>query len=202
VSRLDPTPRESLNPELAALKTRFETAKTDVAQILTVVTVEQAAWRPDVGAWSIGECIDHLCVVGRKLLPRIDGAISRAVAHGWLNDGPYRYGRLERWRASHLGAQKGVVRRRFKHPKLYRPSSEWPIDEVVRSFTHLQDDMASRLERANGIDLARVKITSPASRFLRLSLGQWFELIAGHQERHLAQARAIRKKLPTNLARS
>ncbi len=51
------------------------------------------------------------------------------------------------------------------------------------------------MTRAEGIDLARVKVRSPVLWLLRLSLGQWFALIAGHQKRHLWQAGQVKREV-------
>jgi hypothetical protein len=47
------------------------------------------------------------------------------------------------------------------------------------------------LRRANGLDLARARVTSPVSKWLRFSLGTLFAVIAAHERRHLCQARRI-----------
>jgi hypothetical protein len=52
------------------------------------------------------------------------------------------------------------------------------------------------LERADGLDLRRVKVATPISRFLKMSLGAMFAQIAAHERRHLEQARRVREKLP------
>lgn len=51
------------------------------------------------------------------------------------------------------------------------------------------------LRSADGLDLARIKVTSPVTRLLRLSLGQWLAGLAGHQRRHLWQARQVKTEL-------
>jgi hypothetical protein len=184
---------DALIPQLQNIHNRITTARQDVIQIVTVLTDDQARRRPDPYTWSVVDCLDHLCVMGRKLLPRIDNGIARAREKRWTSHGPFRYGLLGNWFVRAAGSDTYPPQRRMKAPKLYHPSRDWPLEEVVRSFTHLQDDILRRVRDANGIDLARVKISSPATRWLRLSLGQWLELLAGHQERHLLQARDARK---------
>jgi hypothetical protein len=49
-----------------------------------------------------------------------------------------------------------------------------------------------RVRATSGLHLARIRITSPASRFFRMSLGQCFGMLAAHQRRHLWQARGVR----------
>lgn len=186
-------PKDALIPQLQNIHNRIATAKQDAIQIVTMLSDEEAKKRPPSGGWSVADCLDHLCVVGRKLLPRIDKGIAKAREKNWRSQGPFRYSRLGNWFVHMSSADTYPPRQKHTTPKLYRPTRDWPLEEIVRSFTHLQDDIVERVRRANGYDLARVKIASPAAWWLRLSLGQWFELLAGHQERHLLQARDVRK---------
>jgi hypothetical protein len=188
-----PASSDALIPQLQRIHDRIAAARQDVVQIVTVLTDEQARKRPDPESWSVADCLDHMCVTGRKILPRIAAGIERAREKGWYGSGPFRYSWWGDWFVRESGPQDFTSRRTYKTPKLYRPAREWPLEEIVRSFTHLQDDLLRRVRDANGIDLARVKIASPAAWWLRLSLGQWLELIAGHQERHLLQARNVRR---------
>lgn len=79
---------------------------------------------------------------------------------------------------------------------MYTPSSNHSISRLDAAFGDLQTAFVERVGRSNGIDLARVKISSPITRLIRLSLGQWFSLLAGHQERHILQAREVREQMP------
>jgi hypothetical protein len=46
---------------------------------------------------------------------------------------------------------------------------------------------------AEGLDLARVKVPTPISRLLKLSLGMTLAQAAAHERRHLEQARRVRE---------
>lgn len=54
---------------------------------------------------------------------------------------------------------------------------------------------ASELERARGLDLGRVRLPSPLpspwNRWARLSLGQAYRFVLGHNRRHILQARSV-----------
>jgi len=56
------------------------------------------------------------------------------------------------------------------------------------------------LERADGLDLRRVKVPTPVVRWFGLSLGSTFAQAAAHERRHLAQARRVLAKLPKGVA--
>ena len=88
-----------------------------------------------------------------------------------------------------MGADELPPPRRLKVPRLYRPpQARHPVDESVRSFLELQDGLIETLQLASGLDLAGIRVRSPVTPLIRLGLGQWFRLLAGHQRRHLWQA--------------
>jgi hypothetical protein len=180
--------------ELADYGRRYQAAKQAAAELTAGLTDRQLNQRPAAGGWSVAECLDHLLVTGEQVLAPIDAGIDRALKRGWTSSGPFRYGRLGNWFVRSNGGGQ-PPRRRFKAPSLYQPSPARPAAELVESFGALQARLQQRLERADGVDLARVKISSPVTRLLRLSLGQWFALLAGHQERHLGQARRVLEQI-------
>jgi hypothetical protein len=52
-----------------------------------------------------------------------------------------------------------------------------------------------QIERADGLDLRRVKVPTPIVRLLKMSLGSTLAQAAAHERRHLAQAWRVREKL-------
>jgi hypothetical protein len=61
---------------------------------------------------------------------------------------------------------------------------------------HLQSQLTLLAQSADGLDLARIKVPTPISRLIRLSLGMTFAQVAAHERRHLDQAWRVRKQLP------
>ena len=51
--------------------------------------------------------------------------------------------------------------------------------------THPTAEMKTRLQEADGLHLARLRLTSPISSLVRFSLGQSFAVILAHDRRHL-----------------
>ena len=63
---------------------------------------------------------------------------------------------------------------------------------TVSGFFELQERWIELASRADGLDLAAVKVRSPISPVLRFTLGQCFAINAAHQRRHLWQAGQVR----------
>jgi hypothetical protein len=150
----------------------------------------QANWRPAPESWSIAQCMDHLTATTGPLVPAINAAVTRARASGRLSTGPFRYGFVATWFLRSL-APAGA--RPVRAPGLYRPSaSDLDLVATASRFFAVQEAFEEAATSADGIDLARVRVASPALAILRLPLGTWFLATAAHTLRHLHQAQRVR----------
>lgn len=189
---------ETLNEELEAYRRQFDASRQQFDELIAGLDDEKFNWRPQEQQWSMAECIDHLIVLGTLMNRNIDDGIEKANAKGLKSDGPFKYGFIGNWFVNAVGPSDDARKRKFKAPSAYTPTSNHSISRIKSEFNRLQDEFIDRLERANGIDLARVKVPSAAGGvgfLVRLSLGQWFAVLANHQERHFAQAREVREAL-------
>ena len=146
-------------------------------------------WKPEERRWSICECLGHLNITAELYLPLIDRALAKSRSQGLLGDAPARRGLIGGWI---VRFSEPPAKRRVKAPKVFLPKAEQPLDSVVPKFIELQDRLVERLRQANGLDLWRTKIRSPAIALLRLSLGETFALLTGHERRHLWQAEQVK----------
>lgn len=181
------SPTRALIPELEARRRDYQAAADEACERFGWLSEAQLAWRPEPGRWSIAECLDHLHVTGEEVLAQVEAAVARGWARGTTGSPPFRYGWLGPWFVR-ANAPSG---RRVPTPKVFRPREGRPPVGALDDFLALQEELAAALERANGLDLARVRARSPVTPLLRIGIGSWFEVIAVHQARHLAQARAV-----------
>jgi len=190
-----PTAEQPLVPELEGYRTGFRWAKGEIQNLTASIDPATYNARPAEKAWSAAECVEHLSATAREMIPALDAGVARARENGWLAHGPFEYGRFEKWFARQAGGEELPPKRRFKAPKLYHPPHRtYDMDDAVEEFLALQDRYVETLQMASGVDLARVKVASPAMSLLKLSLGQWLRAMESHQRRHLWQAReAIRR---------
>lgn len=176
--------------ELAGYERQIDRIVGDAENLLAGLTDAQFNWRPAPSRWSIGENIDHLRAMSEQYIPAIDEAITAGQARSIYHEGPFRYGLLERYMA---WSMEPPVRLRMKTSALVRPSSDLRVDEARAAFLLAQDRIRDRVRRANGLDLARVKVRSPLASWLVLSLGKAFGIVLAHERRHLWQAKAVRR---------
>jgi hypothetical protein len=182
---------QALQPEIQDYLRQFEDATSTAQHVVEGLTDEQLQWQPGPDRWSIAECFSHMNVTADKYYPPIDKSMRLARERGLLGQGPYRHGFLMN---KFIRMLEPPPRRSFKAPRPFAPRSRAVEDEIPNFFSH-QDAIKNRVREANGLDLARVKMVSPITRLLRMTLGQSFALLAAHERRHLWQAARVRDEM-------
>lgn len=180
---------EKLASELEDYRRQILAVSQDARDLIEGLSEAQLNWQPSAEQWSIAECLDHLAVTNREMIKKLRAAVIEARAKGLLGYGPFRHGWLGNMFVRSI---EPPVKRKFKAPQIFRPRAALSLDEVARDFFSTQEEVLSLINEANGVHLARVKIASPISKWIKYSLGQAFRLIATHERRHLWQARQVR----------
>lgn len=178
----------TLAPELDAFRQAFEQIADKGDAIAGSLTDEQFNWQPRPGAWSAAQCIEHLNVTARLYLPSLDEGIADAIRRGQYGEAPFHYNWLGR---KFVQSQELPVKRKFKSAKVFTPPAFRPRHESMAAFRAYQVQFIDRLRQANGLDLARARVKSPALSWLRLPLGSGFALMIAHERRHLWQAAQV-----------
>jgi len=173
----------------AAAVRDFQAAAQDARDLSAGLTELQFQWRPAPEKWSIGECLDHLNTAW-GVLSRFDRRIAEGRSRGLSGAGPFRAGLLG---GLYIRSIEPPVRLRLPSPKLYRPRPDLRLEEVLPRFLQLQEQLQRRAEESQGLDLARLRLSSPVTRRFKMSLIEWFAFLAAHQRRHLWQARRVRE---------
>jgi hypothetical protein len=181
--------QQSLAVDLGECLRELEAIGTDAAKLVAGLSEDQFHWAPVPSRWSIAQCVIHLEIIGRRYLPILDQTIEHARGAGLLSRGPFRYGFIERWL---IGATEPPPRIRLRTPAPARPRNDQPVDAVMTDFLAVQAELKKRLRAANGVDLARAKVTSPFVKALKMGLGPCFSFLAAHERRHLWQAWQVR----------
>ena len=165
--------------------------KQDAPGVADGLTDEAFNWRPAQDRWSIAECFEHLNMTAAAYLPRFDAVIAGARTAGWTSPGPFSYGFIERWAAKSM---EPPAKRRLPAPAMLRARGPLARDAVMTRFMEMQDAIAERVRRADGVDLRRAKVKALFGPFW-FSLGQSIQLALAHERRHIWQARDVRNAL-------
>ncbi|MBM3786552.1 MAG: DinB family protein [Acidobacteria bacterium] len=139
---------------------------------------------PADGGWSAIDNLAHLSQTVRLYLPKIDAAL--AACASVRSDGPYQYNLLGRF---FVWVLEPPVRMKVKAPPLFHPAAGLTPAGAMEEFAGLHRELVRRMERADGLDLGKVKVASPASDKMKISLGSAFASMNAHGRRHLWQAR-------------
>lgn len=147
------------------------------------LSLQQLTWQPAPNDWSIAEVYDHLVVTADLYYPKIADLIERTKKAGLHETGPYRpglFGRLFIYSMSPRSSMK------IKTFKIFEPRSSGSA-EAISTFLQQQELLLGFLVQADGLNLNRLKLTSPLTRLIRLSLGEALSLMVSHQQLHWVQ---------------
>ncbi len=177
-----------LNAELRGYNEQIDSNDRVVRSLADALSQKQAAWRPGPNRWSVAECVHHLNRTTAAYLPAIDKATERAKTRGWMSEGPFKYGKMGTW---FVNAMEPPPKRRYRTMAVFAGPADLSFRDIVNKFFSSQERLRQRLHRSNGLDLARVRVVSPATRVVRFRLGQCFAFLLAHERRHLWQAHRI-----------
>lgn len=157
-----------------------------VRELTAGLSRRQFNHKPTPDRWSVGQCIDHVAVSMGIYLEPMEPTIEEAELRGGE---PYG-------RGTFMGRLLvGALRKpggRYKAPRRFQPaSSDLDPDPVRREYERQTGRMQRALERADGLDLGRVKMPWPVFGLIKITLAQAFELQALHTTRHLDQAERV-----------
>jgi len=184
-----PTPAHlALTPQIDEFRREFERLADEADTLVTPLTDEQFHWQPSPASWSIAQCIDHLNVTARLYLPRLDEGIANAIRQGLYGEGPFKY-----WWFARLFVRmlEPPPKMRVKAPAAFHPPPSRTRREIMAAFRAYQVQYVDRLRQANGLDLARARVRSPAASWIQVPLGTGFMAMTAHERRHLWQARRV-----------
>jgi DinB family protein len=179
-----------VNPQLEAIATDFETAKTRVKALDGRLTPDAWRRRPSADRWSPAECIAHLNLTAEAMLPRMRAALEQARR---LGPAPERYRRDLMgwliWKSQTPGSWIKV-----KTQPSFVPFRDRLPAEIIASFDRLHTDLIVVTRECDGVPIDRVKIASPFNEKARYNLYSALTITATHDFRHLLQAeRAARR---------
>lgn len=140
--------------------------------------------RPEGDAWSAAECIDHLNVSTESFVRKIRRAVEGGkVRPGRDHEDLTLFGRIYLW------LMEPPVRKRLPSPQNYVPAATTPPREVLLvRFERAHRELIQLIEETDAIDRGRLKLPSPVSKWIRISLLDAFAVLAAHDRRHLWQA--------------
>ena len=170
------------------LISELDAADRRAESIAKGLSTVQLNWQPRQGAWSVGQCLEHLHIANEILLPAISTALEgrqpRTVDEirlGWFSGWFIR---------TYIAPNPGGARARA--PKTIEPAKQVKpiVLERLLSSNHAVRELA---RRASSYDVNSIRYNNPFIPLLRFTVGTGLEIIAKHQSRHLLQAEGVRQ---------
>jgi hypothetical protein len=181
-------PQEILAPTWA-VRLAFELSANDQrAQALAAgLTEEQLNWQPELGSWSVGQCLEHLCITNEAYLTPISAALKEKpdspveqITPGWFG----------RWFIRSF-VEPSPNGKRVSAPPKIRPAARVDI-AVLNRFLSSNKSCRELIVRTRDKDINRIRFWNPFVPGVRFTAGTGLEIIAGHERRHLMQAERVR----------
>ena len=174
-----------MKPQTERLRKEYEDVIGRAKALVARLDDGELVCRPGDASWSAAECVDHLSATAdmyvRRMRRVIDGAAARSDSP---NEKHSLTGRM------FLYIMEPPVRRmRVKIPtEKLAPRALPSRDELLHRFDETHAQLVSLLAESDPLDRTRIRVPSPASKRITLSLLDAFALLASHARRHLWQA--------------
>ncbi|MFI5207731.1 MAG: DinB family protein [Gemmatimonadales bacterium] len=165
-----------------------EAVTRDALTVAYGLTDEQLAWsRPD--SWSIGQLFEHLVITSDSYCSKMRGRVFDAHA-------PHAMVETEvEWEPSLMGwmmVKRLRSPRPMPAPRIFAPDTKGRV-EVVNAFIQRQANLTYLLRASAALHWNRVRVTSPVNALIRLNLGDAFQILIVHAQRHIGQMAQLRE---------
>jgi hypothetical protein len=155
---------------------------------------EQLCWCPRPGRWSIAQNLAHLRATAEVFLPAVDSALEASRNLRLHSEGPFTLNLCGRVMVWGMDARPII---KMKAPKLTQPRLLSSPALELEHFLISQAAIRQRIADAAGLDLTALRFPSPAARYFRVNLLEFFSAFNAHSRRHLWQANNVRGALPS-----
>jgi hypothetical protein len=150
---------------------------------------QQKNWRKDNESWSINEIFAHL----NEFAHYYHQAFTSKIERTRFNEPKDTFissplGRSA-WKSMKLGNLKNI-KRKFKAQRIYNPliHSELVSGIDTETFESNQIELIKIIDKAELVNLRKVKVPISISKIIRLRLGDALLFVVYHNERHMQQA--------------
>jgi hypothetical protein len=141
--------------------------------------------RPAENSWSVAECLDHLSATAEMHVRRFRRTLDEAtVRNGSTEEKLTWRGRLF---VHIMEPPVGRIRLPLPTAKL-APVRMESREALMERFADMHDQLLALLIESDALDRNRLRVTTPASKRITITLVDGFSLLAAHARRHLWQA--------------
>lgn len=179
-------PDEASPPWWRRLISELNAADETATALANDLTPQQLNWSPSPGVWSVGQCLEHLCVSNEEYLVQIadsleghQPAVVEEITPGWFG----------RWFIRNFIEPSRGTRRHA--PKKIKPGA-YVEPPVLDRFLGTNKKARELVHRAASYDVNRIRFRNPFVPVIHFTVGTGLEILSKHERRHLLQAERIR----------
>ncbi|MFD2785372.1 DinB family protein [Hymenobacter rubripertinctus] len=184
-----PTTPHRTTDFLDALAAEVERAREMANRRFRSLTDDQLNRGPGPGKWSVGQCLEHLNIVGGLYLPVMGRKIKAAQQRGSSPADTVKHGYIGQKMTDAMRVP--AAEKPIQSPQQYAPSGSRLPRTVVEVFGRQLDELSSLLSQARRVNMNAIRIPNPIIPLLYPRLTDAFELLVEHQKRHLLQAERV-----------
>ena len=165
------------------MEEQVESHLTDAVKKFQNLPAEVLLKSASNGGWSVAQCLWHLNSYGDYYLPKIKSGLTK------------NYPANPHFKSTWLGSyftrimKPGPQMKKFNAFKSHLPPVEMDPHKIVAEFILQQEQLLDYLKQARQTDLNKIRIPISILKWVRLRLGDVFQFIVAHNERHLQQAK-------------
>jgi hypothetical protein len=167
----------------------FDAADARASALVSGLTSAQLNWKPRADAWSVGQCLEHLCLSGEVYAgPMTDALRGRPtgpvdeITPGWFG----------RW-FIRTYIEPETQKTRARAPRKIVPVASSVDPSILNRFIASNASIRQVMDRAREFDVNRVRFVNPFVGWIRFTVGTGMQIIARHNHRHLLQAERVRQ---------
>ncbi len=183
-----------VDPQLDAVIGDLESAEQRLRHLRETLACDGWHRRPDASQWSPAECVAHLNLTSRALVPVLRAGLEHTAGRPIRPGSRYRRDPIG-WLIWKLMPPSGGLKTRTG--QAFVPSDAvTPPDALITEFEQLQSDVIACVRAADGLPIDRVKVVSPFDARVRYNLFAALTMVPRHQHRHLLQAERAGRVAP------
>lgn len=177
-------------PWYVRLRSELNDADERAIALSKALTLRQLNWSPGPGVWSVGQCLEHLCIANEEYVAAMSRSLMNRRRVEVQNITP---GWFARWFIRRF-IEPSSDMRRVRAPKKIRPGPQIELT-VLDRFLSSNQRGRELVDRARNYDINRIRFTNPFIPVIRFTVGTGLEILTAHQRRHLLQAERVRQSL-------
>lgn len=188
---MTPPPNDASPPWSRRLIAELDAADQRAKALAANLSPDQLNWNPRPGAWSVGQCLEHLSVSNEVYLLAISeslanqpSAVVQDISIGWFG----------RWFIRNYVAPPSGTSKPTKAPAPGKIRPGTRVDPgILDRFIRSNEAARQVIRRATGHDVNRIRFKNPLVSVIRFTVGTGLEIISQHEQRHLLQAERVRE---------